>query len=161
MKKSFIAFLVLLSIGQSSCEKDDFCTLNPVTPNLVLRFYDNDDKDELKNVTRLSVILRNETDTLINATSTDSIAIPLNTNAMETIYTLIKNESEDGNEAANEEATLTITYEPEDDYVSRSCGFRVIFNNVNFTSSGWIDELSTEELESIKTQENAHVNIFH
>ncbi len=160
MKKSFIAILILFSII-TSCDKDDFCTLNPITPNLVLEFYDKSNVDELKNVTHFSVIAQGKTDSLFMNRSENSISIPLNTNAKETVYILKRNETETGTLADNEIATLTIKYDTEDDFVSRSCGFRVIFNNVSFEKTGWIDRLSVDQVESIKTQDNAHVNIFH
>ncbi len=160
MKKKIIAILILFSII-SSCEKDDFCTLNPVTPNLVLRFYEKASIDDLKAVTRFSIIAQGKKDSLFINQSTDSIAIPLNSLTSETVYILKKNETDNGFLADNQTATLTIKYEPENDFVSRSCGFRVIFNNVSFEKTGWIDRLSVNQVESIKTQNNAHVNIFH
>ena len=41
--KKYIFLLFICFVGISSCEKDDFCVQDPVTPNLVLRFYDKDD----------------------------------------------------------------------------------------------------------------------
>ncbi|MGB0881237.1 MAG: DUF6452 family protein, partial [Polaribacter sp.] len=58
------------------------------------------------------------------------MAIPLNSLAQETVYTLKMN-NVDGNIASNQTATLTVKYNPEDDYISRSCGFRVIYKDVN------------------------------
>ena len=62
----------------NACEKDDFCTTTPVTPNLVIRFYDKDDITSVKSVSRLSVIAQSKTDSLISTRSLDSIVIPLN-----------------------------------------------------------------------------------
>ena len=84
----------------------------------------------LKLLQRLSIIAQGKTDSLFINQSTDSIAIPLNSLAQETIYTLKMN-STDNTIANNQIATLTIKYNPEDDYVSRSCGFRVIYKDVN------------------------------
>ncbi|MGB0881236.1 MAG: hypothetical protein ACPGTO_11825 [Polaribacter sp.] len=53
--KKYIFLLILVFIGISACEKDDFCVQNPVTPNLVLRFYDKNDTSQLKAVQRLSL----------------------------------------------------------------------------------------------------------
>lgn len=157
--KKLIVCVVLISMVMS-CEKDDFCEFSSPTPNLVLRFYDKDVNDDLKSVQRLSVIAQGKTDSLYMNTSIDSIAIPLNTNATETIYTLKRNETT-GNLADNEIATLTVRYTPEEQYLSRSCGFRFIFNNITLEKTGWIDSLSITTLETINSQENAHVNIFH
>lgn len=163
LKPIFALFLAGSLIFLSSCESDDFCTLTPVTPNLVLRFYDNDARTDLKAVQRLSVIAQGRTDSLFTNTSIDSIALPLNPLAQETVYILKKNEI-DGSIANNEIDTLVIKYTPEDEFVSRSCGFRVIFNNVTVEvtgTPGWVDELQTTQIASLKTQNNAHVNVFH
>ncbi|CAL2081202.1 DUF6452 family protein [Tenacibaculum sp. 190524A05c] len=157
--KKLIVCAVLISMA-ISCEKDDFCEFSSPTPNLVLRFYDKDVNDDLKSVQRLSIIAQGKTDSLYMNRTVDSIAIPLNTNATETIYTIKRNEAT-GNIADNETATLTIRYTPEEQYLSRSCGFRFIFNNITLEKTGWIDSLSITTLETINSQENAHVNIFH
>ena len=47
MKKSSLKkWILAIAFGSfmASCEKDDFCTQNPVTPRLVLRFYDINDR---------------------------------------------------------------------------------------------------------------------
>ncbi|CAM1340396.1 DUF6452 family protein [Tenacibaculum amylolyticum] len=163
LKPLFAFFLAGSLIFISSCESDDFCTQTPVTPNLVLRFYDNANRTDLKAVQRLSVIAQGKTDSLFTNTTIDSIALPLNPLAQETVYILKKNEI-DGNLADNEIETLVIKYTPEDEYVSRSCGFRVIFNNVTVEvtgTPGWVDELQTTQIASLNTQNNAHVNVFH
>ncbi len=157
--------LILLIIGIScfSCEKDDFCTQTPVTPNLILRFYDQKSLTEFKAVQRFSMTATGiqGSDTFFTNITTDSIAIPLNSLAEETVFTLTRNETDNTDNTGEETATLTVKYTPVNEYVSRSCGFRVIFNDVTFEKSGWIDRLSVTEVESIKNQVNAHVNIFH
>jgi hypothetical protein len=158
--KKYIFLLFICFVGISSCEKDDFCVQDPVTPNLVLRFYDKDDTSLLKSVERLSLIAQGKTDSLFTNQTTDSIAIPLNSIALETVYTLKMN-SVDGNQVNNQIATLTIKYTPEDDYVSRSCGYRVIFNDVNLEHTNWIDNLSTSQITSIDNQTAAHVQVYY
>lgn len=157
--KKCILFFVLIA-GFFSCEKDDFCVQNPVTPNLVLRFYDKDDINELKAVQRLSIIAQGKTDSLFTNQTTDSIAIPLNSLAKETIYTLKMN-SIDNTIANNQIATLTVKYNPEDDYVSRSCGYRVIYKDVNLEYTTWIDNLSTSLITNIDNQARAHVQVYY
>ncbi|MCI2228326.1 DUF6452 family protein [Polaribacter sp. MSW13] len=160
MKKQILNLLVLITIV-SACEKDDFCTQNPVTPNLVLRFYDNTDRTTLKEVERFSIIAQGNTDSLYTNQTTDSIAIPLNSLTTETIYTLKMNNI-DGVTTNNQVATFTIQYTTEEEYISRSCGFRVIFNNVSFSSnSSWIQDFTPNTLTTINNQNAAHVQIFH
>ncbi|WGH76287.1 DUF6452 family protein [Tenacibaculum tangerinum] len=157
--KKYIALFILIA-GLAACEKDDFCTQNPVTPNLVLTFYDKDETNDKKNAARLSVIAEGKTDSLFINRTTDSIAIPLNSLSQKTVYNLKINDV-DGTIATNQTATLTIEYNPKEDYVSRSCGFRIIFENVTLDHTNWIDSLSTKEIPLIDNQARAHVQVFH
>lgn len=151
MKKT-IYILMLSSIFIISCEKDDICTQNPITPNLILRLYDIENTTTLKSVSNLSVWVTGK-DSIYKNESTDSIVLPINSESTETIYNLY-----DGTNIN----TFTISYTPEVDYVSRSCGFRVIYNDVEFTSNHtWITFISPEKLSTIDNQTAAHVKIFH
>ncbi|WP_343329460.1 DUF6452 family protein [Polaribacter staleyi] len=162
MRKIFLilSFVILII---TSCEKDDFCLKNPITPNLVLRFYNDTSKETLKKARFLSVWAEGK-DTIADYTSvsTDSIAIPLNSLTSETIYHL-KINNEDGAKADNQFTTFTIKYTPEEKYVSRSCGYQVIFNDVSFDSdnTNWIKNFTPETLTTIDNQNTAHVQIFH
>ena len=147
----------------TACEKDDFCTQNPVTPNLILRFYDTNNRDLVKEVQNLSIYAENK-DTLFEYISVnlDSVAIPLNSSSNETIYYLKRNNS-NGATTNNEIAKLTIQYTPENVYVSRSCGFKVLYNNVTFSpaTNTWIQDITPTNLTTIDNQNNAHLQIFH
>lgn len=159
--KKYAFLIAILSILISSCEKDDFCTNPKATPKLVLRFFDKDANSDLKNVERLSVIAQGKTDSLFTNQTTDSIAIPLNTLTNLTVYTLKMNNT-DETIANNKVSTLTIQYTPKEDFVSRSCGFRIIFNDVSINESGdWINNLSTTSITTIDNENNAHVKVFH
>ena len=155
-----LGFLLLIN---TSCEKDDFCLKNPVTPNLVLRFYDETNRETLKTAKLLTVWVEGK-DTIdgYESFTTDSIAIPINSLALETIYHLKINE-ENGAKADNQVTTFTITYDPEEEYVSRSCGYKVIFNDVTFSSdnTNWIKDFTPETLTTIDNQDAAHVQIYH
>ncbi|QTD37959.1 hypothetical protein JL193_01245 [Polaribacter batillariae] len=162
MKKTFL-FLLLIFAFISACEKDDFCLQNPVTPRLVITFFDDTNRETPKRVQRFSLIAESRVDSLFTGISTfDSIAIPLNPNALETKYTLKKN-TVNGAKVDNEFATFTITYETEQEYVSRSCGYRVIFKNVTFSTepNTWITDFTPTTLTTIDNQNSAHVQIFH
>ena len=162
MKKIMLLLGFILLIN-TSCEKDDFCLKNPVTPNLVLRFYDETNRETLKTAKLLTVWIEGK-DTIdgYESFTTDSIAIPINSLALETIYHLKINE-ENGAKADNQVTTFTITYDPEEEYVSRSCGYKVIFNDVTFSSdnTNWIKDFTPETLTTIDNQDAAHVQIYH
>ena len=158
-----IVLFILLSIGLfSACEKDDFCIKNPITPNLVLRFYDANDRETLKPVERLSIwVALKDTIAAYKSINIDSVAIPLNSIDSKTIYHLKMNNL-DGSIANNQTATFTITYTAQEEYVSRSCGFKILFNDVIFESDNtWITDFTPETLTTIDNQNEAHVQIFH
>ncbi|CAM1333108.1 DUF6452 family protein [Tenacibaculum aestuariivivum] len=157
--KKYIFLLFSCFIGFYSCEKDDYCVQNPVTPNLVLRFYDKDNTSEKKKVKHFSIIAQDKDSLFVNQ-ETDSINIPLNTLTKETVYTLKMNAT-DNLIINNKVATLTIKYNTEEAYVSRSCGYKVIFNDVNLTHTGWINSLSTLEVSTIDNQIKAHVQVYY
>ncbi|CAL2080707.1 DUF6452 family protein [Tenacibaculum dicentrarchi] len=157
--KKYILLLCSCFIGISACEKDDFCIQNPVTPNLVLRFYDKKNTSKKKKVTRFSIIAQGKDSLFVNQEA-DSINIPLNSLATQTVYTLKMNAT-DNLAINNKIATLTINYKPEEVYVSRSCGYKVIFNDVNLKHTGWIDNISTSEITTIENQTKAHVQVYY
>lgn len=150
--KKIIGFLFLLIVIISACEKDDFCIQNPVTPKLILAFYNTDSRDDLKTVTQLYVWAEGKEDSLLVNVSQDSIFIPLNVNSIQTLYNLSKDNVVD---------QFTIEYTPENEYVSRSCGYKIIFNDLNFsTTNNWITDFTALET-SLENQDSAHVQIFH
>lgn len=151
MKKIFLLFIVSIIII-AACEKDDFCVKNPITPNLVLRFYDTNNRETLKSVSSFYVWAEGK-DTIFNNASIDSLYIPLNSLATETVYNFSKN---------NVVNKFTIKYTPQAAYVSRSCGYRILFNEVSFSSdNSWITDFTPSTLTTIDHQNSAHVQIFH
>ncbi|MGJ8744133.1 DUF6452 family protein [Polaribacter sp.] len=156
--KKLVVFFVVIIVLISACEKDDFCIQNPVTPNLVLRFYDNVDRETTKNVNTIYVWAEEngvEKDTIsaFNGTSLDSIYIPLNSLSSETVYNISNGTNVD---------KFTINYTTEEEYVSRSCGYKIIFNDVSFTSDNtWISDFTPSTLTTIDNQNTAHVQIYH
>ena len=157
MKKYYL-FLSLTALLISSCEKDDFC-IEPITPNMIIRFYNATNISETKAVTDLTVN-PNDLDSIYTNVSIDSIVIPLDVTSNQIIYNFSSGTNVD---------ILTIDYEIEEVFVSRSCGFKAIFNNVTVTSdvsNDWIIGL-TETLENtitiptIDDESAAHIQIFH
>ena len=157
MKKYYL-LLSLIALLISSCEKDDFC-IEPITPNMIIRFYNATNITETKAVTDLTVN-PNDLDSIYINVSIDSIVIPLDVTSNQIIYNFSSGTNVD---------ILTIDYEIEEVFVSRSCGFKAIFNNVTVTSdvsNDWIIGL-TETLENtitiptIDDESAAHIQIFH
>jgi Family of unknown function (DUF6452) len=161
MKKLLLLFVFFFSVY--SCEKDDIC-IDPITPNLIIRFYDNTDGITLKNVTDLQ-IKNTDIDSIYsnNIISSDSIAIPLNINQDSTTYVFTINSNDI--DLANSD-TLKISYTRKNVFVSRSCGFKTIFKNasLNLTTDGnnWIKSASFVEAQNtIDNESKAHVKILH
>ena len=157
MKKYYLS-LSLIVLLISSCEKDDFC-IEPITPNMIIRFYNATNITQTKPVEDLSLNPEGF-DELYSNVNLDSIIIPLDVTGNQIIYNLSSDNNID---------VITINYDVEEVFVSRSCGFKAIFNNVSVTSdvsNDWIIGL-TETLENtitIPTIDNetaAHVKIFH
>lgn len=153
--KRILFILTLLITILYSCEIDDIC-VEPTTPNLVLRFYDATSTTTLKLTDSLYVWAEGKDSILINQV-VDSIAIPINTATTSTVYNLSK-----GTQLLNK---LTISYTTQDDYVSRSCGYKVIFNDVTLSvdspTNNWISSITPTELTTINSQTSAHVQVFH
>ncbi len=160
--KKIIIFLFLTFVFLTACEKDDFCSDNPVTPSLIIRFFDDDNRATTKDARRLSVWAEGK-DTLTQFTSvnTDSIIIPLNSIDTTTVYNFKINVG--GNNPIDQIAKFTVNYTTEEEFVSRSCGFKVNFNNLSFSASenSWIKDFTPETLTTINNQNAAHVQIFH
>jgi len=141
-----------------SCEKDDFC-IDPITPNMIIRFYDAANTSNTKSVSNLTVNPEG-LDVIYSNESLDSIVIPLDVTSDQIIYNFSKGNNQD---------IITIDYDVEEVFVSRSCGFKAIFNNVTVTSdvsNDWIIGLTeaSENTITIPTIENesaAHLQIFH
>lgn len=160
MKKNLSIFILGLLL-LTSCERDDIC-IEPTTPKLIIRFYDASNPANLKNVKLLSVWATGK-DTLVNYKSltTDSIAIPLNVNATLTDYHF-KTNTIDGSIVNNIIDALTINYTPEEVFVSRSCGYKTIFNNTTVTvnTNNWIQSINVLN-PNINNEILAHVKIYH
>lgn len=172
MKKTItIITFLLLAI---SCEKDDICTTpNADTAHLKIKFYDQLDQETLKPVTNLLVVGIDNAFSYGIESTRDSIAIPLRILENNTSYKLIKDYTIDDNGTPNDtsddfatgnEDVIILNYENEELFISKACGFKNIFNEVNFgftpDTDNWILS-STVITNKIETEDNAHVHIFH
>jgi len=172
MKKTFIILsFLLLTI---SCEKDDICTTtNAHTAHLIIRFYDQFDQGTTKVVTNLLIVGDGNSLSYGVESTRDSIAIPLRILENNTSYKLIKDYTIDDNGTPDDNSDDTVTgnediviinYENEELFISKACGFKNIFNDVNFgftaDANNWI--LNTTVINNkIENENNAHIHIFH
>lgn len=161
MKKLFfcIFFIYFLSFF-SSCESDDICTDKELTPRLILRVYDKDSPEKLKNIPNLLVLGKEKNEALSFAT-TDSIAVPLRTLKPQTSFILVKNATfnSEGKLILGEATELDFRYIIHHKFINKGCGYKVSFDNISAKTSenSWI---SSVKLTS-KSFENEKKSVVH
>jgi len=176
--KKILYFLLLFAFGLSSCEKDDICDGNtPTTPRLIITFYDITNPSIRKSVTRLKVIgegqpegvvfNKNSIDETRYLTSSDSIAIPLKTDADTATFEFILN-SGSANATLTNTDKIKLNYTRQDAYVSRACGFKTIYRldtqtPFEKTDSGndgiWLQQIQVQN-PNIEFENETHVKIY-
>jgi len=152
MKKQIIIFIILIT-AFLSCEKDDIC-IDAITPNLIIRFYNDTLHTELKKVELDSVWAINKNGlSAYKGVSTDSIAIPLDLTENTTKYIIENNSIKD---------TIEFSYSRNDVFVSRSCGYKTIFDNLQISNNtnNWIKSITINNT-TITDEKAAHINIYH
>jgi hypothetical protein len=167
MARGSVVFLILLFlVCCGSCEKDDIC-VDGDTPLLVIRFYDIQDTTVLKAATDLRVYGVGQTSTVntfSDRSSTDSIAIPLRITAEETEFVFILDSAGDDGEETGNLDTLRFSYEPDEVFISRACGYVVQFDSLQATQPAdnnlWIQDIRIAN-PNVVNQASAHVKIFH
>lgn len=171
--------LVLLTALIHSCERDDICSSETeTTPKLIIEFYDISNQENAKSVNKIRVqgIGNDETVGDYDGTSSSAIIeLPLKTDAFITEFSIYKDYSVDDNGTPNDssddiingnEDIITISYDPEEVYVSRACGYKTIFKNVVVTvandTDNWIQLIqSVEDIQTVENEREAHFKIFH
>lgn len=180
-----ILFLVLIYI---SCERDDICSASQkTTPKLILEGFNNLAPDRTRGVAKLrilgeekeeplSIFIGNaEVPTIYDGSKNEAkIYLPLRTDANQTTYRLRRDYALDDNGTTNDpsddfptgnEDTIVISYEREEVFVSRSCGFRTIFKNVSIRwdeTDNWIKNIAAiNENQSIEDEEETHFILLH
>ena len=150
----FFMALFILVCAFVSCERDDICADQVITPNLIIRFVDSDDADPMVSNTVVNLqieYLGDDNDTIVNgvviegtdpnrnvfttSTSTDSITLLLPTFKNNARFAFKQNFNDlDEDDLDNVEIDiLSFTYERSEEYVSRACGFKTTYSNLGFT----------------------------
>jgi len=175
MKKNTYIFLLMVFLIFSGCQKDDICSeTTSTTPHLVIKFLNSENPSNTKAVTNLQVqeenLLEDYFETPINDTL---IKIPLRTTANFTNYIFTLNAPEDPDaeigedDALPNEDHLDFSYGTVVEYVSRACGYQILF--VGFEASRVSEESNTNWIESIEVQQpneitneiDTHLFIYH
>lgn len=168
--KIYIIFLVLLLSITVACEKDNIC-IEENTPYLIIRFYDFDVPDLYKKAVNIKVELQGiegfyEDDGLTIKTLTDSIAIPIKVTEDITRFKITVSVFDEDENLVENEDSFELYYDRDDIFVSRSCGYKTVYNNVALgleeDDDNWIKIIETTENPlNIINQTSAHVKIFH
>jgi len=161
--------LFLITILLLSCEKDDICAeATATTPQLILRFYDKNAPDETKTVSSILVYGVDDANEAvffdnIRISTSDSIVVPLRTDSEITRLVFHKDLSGIDFETGNFDI-LSLNYSLEDIYVSRACGFKNIYTNLEATAESdpdqWISDIEIVNT-TVENQTSAHVKIYH
>ncbi len=164
--KKLLALLLLFTV-LSNCERDDICPdSTATTPKIIIRFYDITEQTETQRVLGLLVQGVDNEEIYQAAASTDSLALPLKTYENITSFKLHKEYAVDGNgDITGNEDIINIEYGTEEVYVSRACGYKTIYNNVELSvvddGDNWIELIQIENPLTVDNETSAHVKIFH
>ena len=161
-------YKIILKIGMLlffttliSCEKDDIC-IEENTPHLIIRFYNNLNPTETKSVEQLKVSVKNSLNQEVQIgkiATLDSIVVPLNVDIDQTEILLSKNT----NGTNDNMDSFTLNYTRDEVYVSRSCGYKILYKDVqidNPATNDWIVNIIKNNA-NIENETAAHLSIFH
>lgn len=183
MKKiAAILTIVLLVNGFSACEKDDICAdTTPTTPRLIIEFYLKGSANTLKPVTNLKVVAEGmENGVVFNPTFTgesqyltnsSKVAIPLDLSKDSVTYNLTLNATDT---ITNRTDKLVFNYTRNQVYVSRACGYKMLFTLNNLpgltpayilndtqpaVAGNWISRVSVQTY-NINNEDETHLKIY-
>lgn len=164
-----IVLFIIIASNLISCEKDDICAdTTPTTPNMVVAFYENDNRNTYNRVTNLQYFEVGSQDT-IKVGSVDSTLVPLRVNAASTKWGFIYHKVRSNSQIDTLVDYLEFKYGTWQRYVSRACGFKTQFlldpdnpsgsNPVLTTEDGWIKDVQIVK-DSIIDENQAHVKVY-
>ncbi|WOD43606.1 DUF6452 family protein [Hwangdonia lutea] len=179
MKYFKYLFLPLLVIGiTASCERDDICPESTsTTPSLIIDAFDVDNQEDVKNVFGLVVagVGNNKVLSGYAITTTANLVLPLKTTEDTTQFVLINEATVNDNGTPNDTSddfydgnqdVITISYTREEVFVSRACGYKTIFKDVEVVietdTDNWIQLIqSVNNPQSVEDETATHFNLFH
>ena len=157
MKKT-LCLLITVLVMLTACESDELCDHKVNTPRLVVRFYDPNNLRTPFSVANLTVYGQGNTTPLVSEVSVDSLALPLRLENP-TVYILEKKVG-----TTTSTATLTLTYTPEESFVSKACGIKVIYNTLSATiedaNTSWLKGVNITNT-TVDNEKRAHIHLYH
>jgi len=158
-----VILLLTVIVALNGCSRDDICPEgSETTPLLIIVFRDILDPTEAKQVPNLTVRAdyNNNVDVLI-ASNIDSIAIPLRTGADDTRFQFINENA--GGTFTNIDV-ITFLYQREDVYLNKACGFKTIYNELDFDlqddPNKWLLNIIVRT-QTVKDEAETHITILH
>ncbi len=156
--KHFLTLIAVILLCLCACEPDDICLEGTAgTPQLIVVFYDKDQPEFKKSVSNIQV-KGTDMETLLYDAVLDSIALPLKTLTNSTSFSL--KVTQNGIDA---EDIIAFNYNPKDEFISRACGYKTIFDNLIISTAStwnWIHNIEIIN-NSISDNYNTHVKILH
>lgn len=161
-----IILLILILFTFKGCTVDDICPEGEATtPNLVITFNDIANPTVRKKVNVLSVLTNNIDSVRVQYfKSTDSIIVPLDTKSDTTRYLFVRNRIT-SNDTLKSYDELMFTYNRENGYVNRACGFKTKYTSLdsgieNENPQNWIEEINIKR-EIVDDENSAHITLLH
>ncbi len=148
--------LIVFLIALFSCQEDDVC-VDGSTPNLVVKLKNALDSSNYFIDTLLVTYKNseNQTDTL-RMIETDSFQIPLridNGDIGFSFFSSLSNNSQD---------SLAMHYTPSEEFVSKACGLKKIYENVSYQ---WIENVEIQNFEvlqpNITNSNEVHLYLYY
>ncbi|WP_203258272.1 DUF6452 family protein [Hyunsoonleella ulvae] len=183
MKKVSVLAFILLLVCNYSCERDDLCpAATQTTARLFIEAFDVSIPDDSKNIFGLRIEGINENGesngVLENyqGVSSSELILPLRTDADMTQYRLYQDSTINDNGTPDDTTddfiegnadVITITYIREDVFVSRACGFKTVFNNVQIEvdtddTDQWIQSIrAVNDNQIVENEAEAHFILLH
>lgn len=149
--KKYLIIISIAIVSFTSCEKDSIC-IDPITPNLIIKFYDYEDPAIVKPVTSLTVWAKGK-DSIYYQETLDSIVLPLDVNIDTTYYNFSSNKIVD---------QIDFAYSRNNIFVGRSCGYKTIFENFEAAdyTTNWIKNIEIKNT-IIENDSSTSVLIYH
>lgn len=166
MLKRYCILFLIIGCVLSACERDDICAANtPTTPLVQISFFDVVNRSNTK---AINVNIREiNSERFISYTDETIISVPLRTDTTATTYIFTKNPGiEDAEEDPENSDRITFTYNVNEVYIERACGFKVTYNALGVQPGAsddddrWISSANVTN-NIIVDDSTSHVSIFH
>ncbi len=150
MKKNRCIYIVLIILGMISCEDDSEICGEGATARLVIKFYDETTNEVRAQSGVFSTTEFND----YSFSSQDLIQIPLSfRNGVDTLFYKTSTN-------ATEVDTIALTFTRTEKYVSKGCGFKIEYTNLNATLGEPSENVKKLEFNPNLINENNQIDII-